>query len=73
MVLVVAQETYLGATPATASILSSSGQVYADLVWLNPFTAAFSRAVEVSGSGILLKFLVPKSLEFIVEKAINML
>ena len=73
VVLAIAQDTYFSAASTTTSVFPSGGQVNTKLAWLDPFTAAFCRAVEILGSRILFKLLVPKSLELIVEQAINVL
>jgi hypothetical protein len=64
-------DTCFGVAPTTSSILSSSGHINSDLTWLDPLTAAFSRAVQVLCSSILFEFLVPKPLELIIEQTIN--
>ena len=72
MVLAIAQDTYLGAASTTTGVFSSS-QVNADLARSDPFTTAFGRTVKILGSCVLLKLLVPESLELVVEQAVNML
>lgn len=69
--LTVAQNTDLGTALATTGIFSPSSQIDADLTGFDPLTAALCRTVEVLGSGVLFKLLVPKSLESVIEQAIN--
>lgn len=71
VILAVAQDAYFSAASATTSILSSCGQVDANLGRLDPFTAAFRGAVQSVSSRVLFILLVPKSLELIVEQAIS--
>ena len=72
VILAVAQDAYFGAASTTAGVLSSRGQVNADLIRFNPFATAFSRAIKIFGGSVLFKFLVPKPLELIVEQAVDM-
>lgn len=67
VILAAATYTYFGAAPTTPGVLSSSGHINLDFVWLNPLAAAFCRAIEVLCRRILFKLLVPKPLELIIE------
>jgi hypothetical protein len=67
----VAEHAHFGITAAAPSILSSVRQIHTYLRWLDPFAASFCWAVESVGRGILLIFLVPKLLEFVIEQTLD--
>lgn len=67
VVLAVTTNTYFGVASTTPTIFSSGSHIDLDLAWLDPFTAAFRRAIKVFRSGVLFELLVPEPLEFIIE------
>lgn len=71
--LAIASNTNLSATRTAPRISPSIRQVHANLGWFNPLPTTFGWTIKPVGSRILLVFLVPKDLEFVIEEPVRIL
>jgi hypothetical protein len=68
-----AHNTYLGAASSATSILATGDAIHAYLGRFDPFPTPFVWTIHSIGGSIFLVFLIPQSLELVIEKAVGVL